>query len=189
VTAGTDERLRQVLLPLPTAWEQTPLRRAAVLAPIFADAGEDWLLLLVRRPDLREHAGQIAFPGGADAGDPDPVACALREAREEVALRAEELTLLGSLQPRQSSSGYRVHCLVGRAAAPPTSFDSGEVERLLRIPLRALLELDRWYERAPPPAEGSRRHPPSPHFDWQGDVVWGLTGRFAHDLAARLAGR
>ena len=43
--------------------------------------------LLARSPDMRSHAGQVAFPGGAqDPTDADPVAAALREAEEETGL-------------------------------------------------------------------------------------------------------
>jgi 8-oxo-dGTP pyrophosphatase MutT (NUDIX family) len=185
---GVDAHLRRHLLPLPPGWEPTPLRRAAVLAPIVAGGGGDRLLLLVRRDDLREHAGQVAFPGGADDGDAGPVACALREAEEEVGLRAAGVTLLGSLPPRRSTSDFLVHCVVGRAADPGDgAIDPREVARLLRIPLRELVDRGRWYEQAPPPRADGRTFPASPHFDWGGDVVWGLTGRFVHELAGLLA--
>lgn len=185
MTAG-DAALRERLLPVPRGWPPTTLRRAAVLAPLFASAGEDRLLFLVRRHDLREHAGQIAFPGGADAGDADPVQCALREAHEEIGLPGSAVTLLGELQPRQSSSGYRVHCLVARVVLPePLVVDPGEVARVLTVPLRELCLPGRWRWAAPaadPPL------PPSPHFEVGADVIWGLTGRFAHDLVQALRG-
>jgi len=179
-----DERLRLALHPAPDHWQRTTLRRAAVLAPMFARDEQDWLLLLLRRHDLREHAGQIAFPGGRDEADADPVACALREAHEEVGLDPADVEVLGEVAPRTSSSGYRVHCLIGRVPDPGSALiDPIEVERVLFVPLRDLCRVDSWYLHAPP---APRPLPPSPHFDFGRDVIWGLTGRFTRDLVAAL---
>ena len=181
---------RQCLQPLPMAWQAPPRQRAAVLAPIVAVAGGDALLFTVRCRDLRRHAGQISFPGGIAAGDAAPMQCALREAHEEVGLEPDAVQLLGHLGVRASSSGYLVHCVVGRvlpgAQLQPAP---GEVERLLTVPLPELADLARWQLRAPPPASGGRPPRPSPHFTCGDDVIWGLTGRFAHDFALALARR
>ena len=70
-------------------------REAAVLIPI-TDRAEPGVIL-TQRPDwLRSHAGQVAFPGGKiDAGDTDAIAAALREAKEELAMPPEHVTVLG----------------------------------------------------------------------------------------------
>ena len=91
-----DERLRAVLDPADRTWEESDLARAAVLAPIFRRGGEDWVLLTKRRDDLRSHAGQVSFPGGAREGSESPAACALRECHEEIGLHPERVTLLGA---------------------------------------------------------------------------------------------
>jgi 8-oxo-dGTP pyrophosphatase MutT (NUDIX family) len=182
-----DEFLRTHLPPVPAAWNETPLRRAAVLAPIFARSGEDWLLFTVRRSDLRLHGGQISFPGGMQHGDESPADCALREAAEEIGIDPARVTLLGSLPARQSSSRIEVHCIIGRIAEPAVfRFDRREVERLLAIPWRELGDRRRWQLRAPPPEADGRQLPTSPHFDSGDDVVWGLTGRFAFELVQAL---
>lgn len=168
-------------------WQKTTLRRAAVLAPIVEHQGADALLFLVRAASLRKHAGQIAFPGGAaDDDDLDPASCALRETHEEIGVERSRVTLLGSLPSSTSSSNYRVHCLVGRIGGPfVPRIDTGEVERLLYVPLRELLQPDRWtLERGPGP--DSERFPPSPHFRVGDDVIWGLTGRFTSVLLDAL---
>src|SRR5882762_5616362 len=63
-----------------------PIRPAAVLVPIVARA-EPMVLLTQRTAHLKDHAGQISFPGGKiEASDQSPAAAALREAEEEVGL-------------------------------------------------------------------------------------------------------
>ncbi|MCW2587089.1 MAG: hypothetical protein JWN55_2605, partial [Frankiales bacterium] len=73
-------------------------RDSAVLV-LFGEGpdGPD-LLLIERAATLRSHAGQPAFPGGAqDPEDDGPVAAALREAQEEVGLDPASVDVLGQL--------------------------------------------------------------------------------------------
>ena len=59
-------------------------------------AGPD-VLLIERSADLRSHAGQPAFPGGAaDPGDDGPVGTALREAQEETGLEPDGVEVVAS---------------------------------------------------------------------------------------------
>ena len=84
-------------------------RPSAVLVLFGADsAGEPDILLLQRAADMRNHAGQPAFPGGAaDPGDTGPASTALREATEEVGLDPASVTvqaLLPSCGSRSATS-------------------------------------------------------------------------------------
>jgi len=182
-----DERLRLCLDPVDVAWTSTPLRLAAVLSPIVEHAGEDHVLFLVRPAELRQHGGQIGFPGGMRDGAEIPEATALRECREEIGVPAIAIKVLGSLPPRESSSGILVHCLVGRLRPLELVLDPREVTRVLFIPFRDLLDDRRWAERTPPPNATGRQPGSSPHFEFEGDLLWGLTARFVRDLVARLA--
>lgn len=182
-----DERLRRCLDAPDAAWLATPLRLAAVLCPIVEYAGEDHLLFAVRPAAMRQHGGQVAFPGGMRDGAEDPIATALRECREEIGVPAAAITVLGSLPPRESSSDILVHCLVGRLLPVALVPDPREVTRVLHVPLRELLDAQRWQERTPQPTATGRQPRSSPHFEFAGDLLWGLTARFVRDLAARLA--
>ena len=72
---------------------------AAVLIMV-TDRPEPGVILTLRQPHLRRHAGQIAFPGGRiDDADESPIAAALREAWEEVALDPAAVELVGTLPP------------------------------------------------------------------------------------------
>lgn len=93
-----------------TAWERLhrlgavphpPLAKAAVLVPLYEDANGDMRVVLTKRPDdMRSHPGDVVFPGGRMEGDEDPVATALREAWEEVALPPDNVvTVFGALTP------------------------------------------------------------------------------------------
>ncbi len=182
-----DAILRQ-RLPVPGPWLSTQLRLAAVVCPIVERAGSDHLLFAVRPEGLRQHGGQIGFPGGMREGDEDPIACALRECHEEIGVPPDAVQVLGMLPPRESSSGILAHCLVARLAPVPLAPDPREVVRVLHVPLAELRDEARWSERAPPPSATGYQPRTSPHFEIGSDLLWGLTARFVHDLVVRLRG-
>lgn len=183
-----DETLKQRLEQAPGVWTPTPLRVAAVLCPLVQQDGEDHVLLLVRTTEMPQHAGQVGFPGGMRSGGEDPVSCALRECNEEIGVPAAAVTVLGGLPPRESSSGILVHCLVGRVLPVPVRTDPREVDRVLHVPLRELLDRARWEDKAPPRTATGQQPRTSPHFQVGTDLLWGLTARFVRDLVDRLHG-
>ncbi|MBM3972690.1 MAG: CoA pyrophosphatase [Planctomycetes bacterium] len=182
--ADLDALLRDRLAPIGD-WQATTLRRAAVLVPLLAVDGVDGLLLVVRPDAARQHAGQIAFPGGMRDADESIVATATRECREETGV--DPATLLGALTPRVSSSNILVHAVVGRLTAGAALRPCPrEVVRTLWLPLAEAFDETRWHELPPPGGATGAQPATSPHFRHGADLVWGLTGRFLRDLAAAL---
>ena len=83
-------------------------RAAAVLIPI-TDRIEPGVILTQRPTWLRNHAGQVAFPGGkVDEGDESPVAAALREAHEELNILPAQVEVIGVADTYFSGSGYSI---------------------------------------------------------------------------------
>ena len=132
---GSDERLLALMPP--------ESRAAAVLIGIQEQAGEPAILLTVRAGHLRKHAGQIAFPGGAiDAEDGNPAEAALREAREEVGLRASQARVAGFLPDQVVLTGFRITPVVALIEPQFTpSPDQTEVQEAFMLPLAALLDV------------------------------------------------
>ncbi len=148
-------------------------RASAVLVPLFERDGEAHLWLVKRAQGMRDHSGQVAFPGGKhDASDESLLATALREAEEEVALRKEDVEVLGALDDLVTITVYVITPYVGwvRAGYAPTP-NAGEVDRVFAAPLRAFFE------------------PPSgvfPRIGWNvdGELVWGATAAIVRGLVA-----
>jgi 8-oxo-dGTP pyrophosphatase MutT (NUDIX family) len=133
-TRGARARL-ETLLPRATT-------RAAVLIPLI-DRGDDLsVLLTLRADDLRQHAGQISFPGGRlESEDADAVAAALRETEEEIGLRREFIEVIGRLPDHVVISGFRVTPVVGLVRPGfELVLDPTEVAGTFEVPLRHLLD-------------------------------------------------
>jgi 8-oxo-dGTP pyrophosphatase MutT (NUDIX family) len=117
-----------------------PIRLAAVLVPII-ERDELSVLLTQRTAHLADHAGQISFPGGKiDASDESPVAAALREAEEEIALPRRFVEPIGYLDVHMTPFGHRILPVLARVRPGFTiRFNKGEVDDAFEVPLAFLM--------------------------------------------------
>lgn len=119
------------------------LRPAAVLLPIVDHPGAPTLLMTVRAGHLRQHAGQISFPGGAlEGSDEDVAAGAIRETHEEVGIDGSFIEPIGFLSDHAIQSGFRVTPVV--AIVRPgfaLNADNTEVADVFELPLALALAM------------------------------------------------
>jgi 8-oxo-dGTP pyrophosphatase MutT (NUDIX family) len=164
-----------------------PLTAAAVLVPLVTRRDELSVLLTQRNAHLADHAGQIAFPGGrVEPGDADAVATALREAREEVGLPAEHVSVIGRLDTYITGTGYEVIPVVGLVRAPyPMRLDPHEVAEAFEVPLAFILD-PAHHERHSREVKGRVRN----YFvlPYPGHYIWGATAGMLVNLAEVLSG-
>jgi 8-oxo-dGTP pyrophosphatase MutT (NUDIX family) len=163
-------------------------RASAVLAPIYEDGGEPFVILTRRGQGLRSHRGEVSFPGGlAEPGEP-LIDAALREAEEEVGLLPSTVEVLGELDHLRtvSSRSFIVpHVGVVSGGTPALRPNPAEVDAVLLVPLAELL-LDEVYREERWWWDGQERS--IFFFELVGDTVWGATAAMLRQLLALALG-
>lgn len=159
---------------------------AAVLIAL-TDRASPGVILTQRPSTMRSHAGQVAFPGGKiDAEDAGPVAAALREAHEEVAMPPESVEIIGTSDLFLTGSGFAITPVLG-VVPPDLDYQANphEVESWFETPLEFLFDQQSW-RRQSVMWEGHERH----YWEawWDGHRIWGVTAGIIRNLAWRLRG-
>ena len=172
-----------------------PPAAASVLVPLVArDPGLQ--VLLTRRTDhLRDHAGQISFPGGrAEAHDADAIATALRETEEEVGLARASIDVLGTLPAYATVTGFVVTPVV--ALVQPgfeLKLDAFEVAEAFEVPLAFLMDPANHHRHAMETPAGTRHFYSMP---WEGVApdglprhyfIWGATAAMLRNFYRYLS--
>ncbi len=157
---------------------------AAVLIPV-TDRPEPGVILTQRPETMRRHAGQVAFPGGRiDPEDDGPIAAALREAEEEIALPRGDVTVIGITDRYRTVTGFEVTPVIG--VVPPDLVltpNAIEVAAVFEVPLAFLLDA-RNQKRLSRIWEGRERH----YYEimWHDRRIWGATAAMIVNLSMRL---
>jgi len=157
------------------------LTNAAVLIPIQKRSKGLEVIFTKRSQKMRNHPGQISFPGGkADATDPSIEYTALREAHEEIGLVPDSIQIMGSLPKHETVTAFLVHPFVGLVPedADPKAL-TGEVAEVFTVPLKHLLDQAN-YKIQDRIWQGKKRHyfsvPYGPYY------IWGATARMMRML-------
>jgi 8-oxo-dGTP pyrophosphatase MutT (NUDIX family) len=156
-------------------------RPAAVLVPLVPRDGGLHMLLTERQPHMRQHAGQVAFPGGRiDETDLNPIAAALRETEEETGIQPYFVEPVGFLDSYLTSTNYRVIPVVGivRPGFTVSPHDL-EVADVFEVPLAFLMNPEH-HERHSRDWQGRLRHYYA--MPWQGRYIWGATAGMIRNL-------
>ena len=162
------------------------LHAASVLVPIVARAEEPTVLFTQRTAHLKNHSGQISFPGGrAEDSDASPELTALRETWEEVGLPAERIEILGRLSEYHTRTGYRITPVVGIVQLPfELAPDANEVAEVFEVPLSFLLD-ERNHQRHAREFQGEQRHFFA--IPYQDRYIWGATAGMLVNLSRYLS--
>ncbi|OEL13143.1 Nudix hydrolase 15, mitochondrial [Dichanthelium oligosanthes] len=171
---------------------------AAVLVCLFEDpSGGPRVLLTKRASSLSTHSGEVSLPGGkVDEGDADAKATALREAKEEIGLDPELVSVVTVLEPFLSKNGLKVVPVIGmipdKASFKPI-LNKAEVEDIFDAPLEMFLKFQLVLHqqddhRRTKQMNWMGKDIPVQFFDYEADgkkfVIWGLTAHILTRAAA-----
>ncbi len=177
--------------------DRTPAS-AAVLVPLVERPGGLTVLMTRRTDHLRDHAGQISFPGGrSEPEDADAAGTALREAQEEVGLAPERVDVIGLLPVYTTVTSYLVTPVVALVRAPfaldELALDSFEVDEAFEVPLQFLMTPAHHQRHVVDFDGGQRKFLSMPWHGQAGDgtpreyFIWGATAAMLRNLYRFLA--
>jgi 8-oxo-dGTP pyrophosphatase MutT (NUDIX family) len=162
-------------------------RASAVLVPLYELDGQTQVLLTRRAEGLRNHSGEVSFPGGRlDPGE-TAVDAALREAHEEIGLPFDAVEIVGELDHLGTivSRSEIVPVVARLRELPPLLPNPHEVARVFGVPLSefvadGVFREERW-------AIGGQTRPVY-FFELEDETVWGATARVLMDLLTTVLG-
>ncbi len=155
---------------------------SAVLIPVFLKKREYYILFTKRTEKVRDHKGQISFPGGAyEEQDGSLTNTALRECTEEIGLAADLVEVLGELDDMYTlGTNYVITPFVAVIPWPyQLKIDPTEVEKIIEVPISALLDKSCL-------SQGTDMLNDEPittyYYRYQGEVIWGATARILNQF-------
>ncbi|GAA4643312.1 hypothetical protein GCM10023115_12720 [Pontixanthobacter gangjinensis] len=156
---------------------------AAVLIAV-TDRTKPGIILTQRPTSMRDHPGQVAFPGGKlDEGE-DAVAAALREAEEELALSRKHVRLIGTSDRYKTGTGFDITPVLGVIPPDlPLVAHPREVESWFEVPLDHVFNRDNWSQNEAFWRGEMRQYL---EMDYQGFRIWGVTAAIIFNLSRRI---
>lgn len=163
------------------------LTEAAIVVPLVQRPEGINVLLTERSKHLRNHPGQVGFPGGRkDPEDADALETALRELHEEIAIEPEQVTILTCLDTYITRTGFKITPVVAELdpQIKPVP-DPSEVEEVFEVPLSFFLDPtnrkveSRFYG-------GKDRYFYAYHHE--GHYIWGVSAGIVINLIEALLG-
>jgi 8-oxo-dGTP pyrophosphatase MutT (NUDIX family) len=157
---------------------------AAVLIAVIDEADNPQVILTQRPNDMRDHPGQVAFPGGKIDPGEDAIAAALREAEEELALPRSAVRIIGASDPYITGTGFVVTPVLGIVPPGLELIPSPtEVAAWFEAPLELLLDPANWRSNEVFWRGAMRRYL---EMDYNGFRIWGVTAAIIANLSRRI---
>ena len=182
------------------------LKPAAVLLPLFEENGEIKLLITQRALDLDRQPGDFCFPGGHAENNESPEETAVRETFEEIGIEEKDIDILGRLDFIVSAFGLYIIPIAAKTtheAVKNITISRSEVEKVISVPLKFFMEtapekytINMLYDF---PEDfpfnkifGGKNYQWSKpkmieyFYEYEGNVIWGLTAGIIRNLCSIL---
>lgn len=155
---------------------------SAVLIPIVQREDGLYILLTKRNENLKNHPGQVCFPGGkVDITDRSPAATAKRECFEELGITEDKINVWGMLEPMKVPTGYFIIPVIGLLQSDYTlNLHLDEVETAFEVPFTHFMDIENYIARRIFYRGKNHRF-----FEIKHDVhyIWGATAKILRKLS------
>jgi len=166
---------------IPKFEHKLPPKPGSVLILLYEENGQIRFPLIKRPEYLGTHSGQVSLPGGKADPNETPIDTALREGEEEVGVDRLAVKVLGRLSDFfVIPSNFMVTPVVGVVRNPVFTPDPYEVSKILYGSLDDLLRQDAIREKQILAA--GQYHLIAPHFEIEGEIVWGATAMMLNEF-------
>ena len=159
---------------------------ASVFIPVLTFKKNLEILLTKRSTNLKNHPGQIAFPGGKkEKFDSSPIETALRETEEEVGLSQLLVEIIASLPTHKPATGFIIKPYIGIISQPfKATLRCGEVDEVFTVPFDHILNEENFSIQARTWNGSQRKYYAVPYGPY---YVWGATARILLNLSKALS--
>jgi 8-oxo-dGTP pyrophosphatase MutT (NUDIX family) len=175
---------KQAIFPPP----MKEFKFAAVMIAIHFTNRNPNVILIKRTRLVKNHAGEISFPGGNFMKvDIDMLETAIRETSEEVGIKIKREQVIGHLNAERTlSSCYIIYPYVTLLDRIPVIIDTNyEVEKIIDAPLIPLLKS----RKSDIKHQQEYSIPQLPKFTYKNEIIWGATARILDQLAKLFSPR
>ncbi|MCB0279285.1 MAG: CoA pyrophosphatase [Calditrichaeota bacterium] len=160
-------------------------RQKAAVSAIFYHHDDELMMIFTKRPEtMKEHAGEISFPGGRyEDGDQDLLHTAIRETKEEIGIDLKTSDLLGRLDDFFTTSKYNVTPFVFYKEGKLEFQINSEIDRIIEIPFKHLLDPANYRNQSLYYKDNYHKlH----YYQFGDDLIWGATGAMLNRLISLL---
>ncbi len=159
-----------------------PPKPGSVMILLYPDGGQVKFPLTKRHEYLGAHGGQVSLPGGKAEPGETAIETALRETEEEIGVKAQQIKVIGELsQFFVMPSNFMVIPVVGFVEQRPVyQAQQSEVVRIIEGDISDLIRPDAIRTKE---ILAAKMYPMlAPHFEIEGEVVWGATAMMLNEL-------
>ena len=170
------------------------MEKAAILIDTFTAAvlllivDNDKILFIKRAEHLRNHAGEVSFPGGKfdKNADKNLTDTAIREAKEEIGITNDRFRITGKLPPEYTvSTNFKVYTYIAEVKNPVKwNINKKEVDRILLVPI-AHLQNAKFKVKVPIKIKGKQYL--NTFYYYKNYLIWGATSRILDNFLNNYA--
>ena len=163
-------------------------KESSVLILLYPDADSVKTVLILRNEYDGVHSGQVSFPGGRyEKHDHSLINTALREANEEIAIKPEDVRVIGKLSKLYiPPSNFNVLPVVGYSVKKPLFVcEEKEVQKVIEINIFDLF--DKQFKKIKTINSRGRRII-APAYEIEGVTIWGATAMIISEFLAICRG-